>query len=156
MPFQGLHVIFLSVTHWGRDKVAANFLTTFQRSCYWTKMYEFRLRFHWSLFLRVKVTIFQHWLTHWARVALICVGKLSIIGSDNALSPGRRQAIIWTNAGILLIGSLRTNFSEIWVGNHILSSKKIHLKKIVWKMSAILIRPQGDEIMAWRRPPKLF
>ena len=26
------------------------------------------------------------------------------IGSDSGLSPGRRQSIIWTNAGILLIG----------------------------------------------------
>ena len=39
--------------------------------------------------------------------------KLTIIGSDNGLSPGRRQAIIWTNAGILLIRTLGTNFSEI-------------------------------------------
>ena len=39
-------------------------------------------------------------LTHWGRVTHICVGKLTIIGSDNGLSPGRRQAIIWTNAGI--------------------------------------------------------
>ena len=37
------------------------------------------------------------------------VVKLTIIGSDNGLSPGRRQAIIWTNAGILLIEPLRTN-----------------------------------------------
>ena len=43
----------------------------------------------------------------------ICVIKLTIIGSDNGLSPGRRQAIIWTNAGILLIQTLGTNFSEI-------------------------------------------
>ena len=43
----------------------------------------------------------------------ICVSKLTIIGSDNGLSPGRRQAIIWTNAGILLIWPLGTNFSEI-------------------------------------------
>ena len=35
-----------------------------------------------------------------------------IIGSDNSLSPGRRQAIIWTNAGILLIGPMEINFSE--------------------------------------------
>ena len=35
-----------------------------------------------------------------------CVGNVTVIGSDNGLSPGRRQAIIWTNAGILLIGSL--------------------------------------------------
>ena len=34
-------------------------------------------------------------------------------GSDNGLSPGRRQAIIWTNAGILLIGPLGTNINEI-------------------------------------------
>ena len=43
----------------------------------------------------------------------MCVSKLTIIGSDNGLSPGRRQAIIWTNAGIVLIGPLETNFSEI-------------------------------------------
>ena len=58
----------------------------------------------------------------------ICVGKLTIIGSDNGLSPGRRQAIIWTNAGILLIGPLGTNFSEILIEIHIFSFKKMHLK----------------------------
>ena len=45
----------------------------------------------------------------------ICVIRVTIIGSDNGLSPGRRQAIIWTNAGILLIGLLRTNFNEILI-----------------------------------------
>ena len=54
-------------------------------------------------------------LTHWGRVTHICVGKLIIIGSDNGLSPERRQAIIWPNAGILLIGPLGTNFSEIFI-----------------------------------------
>ena len=51
-------------------------------------------------------------ITHWGRVTHICVSQLTIIGSDNGLSPGRRQAIIWTNAGILLIGPLGTNLSE--------------------------------------------
>ena len=36
-------------------------------------------------------------LTHWGRVTHICFRKLTIIGSDNGLSPGRRPAIIWTN-----------------------------------------------------------
>ena len=54
-------------------------------------------------------------LTHWGRVMHICVNKLAIISSDDGLSPGRRQAIIWTNAGILLIGPSRTNFSEILI-----------------------------------------
>ena len=43
-------------------------------------------------------------LTHWGRVTHICLSNLTIIGSENGLSPGRRQAIIWTNAGVLLIG----------------------------------------------------
>ena len=52
-------------------------------------------------------------LTHCrGRVTHICVSKLNTIGSDNGLSPGRRQAIIGINAGILLIGPLGTNFSE--------------------------------------------
>ena len=58
------------------------------------------------------------WLTHWGRVTHICNSNLTIIGSDNGLSPDRRQAIIWTNAGILLIGPLGTNFSEILIENY--------------------------------------
>ena len=46
----------------------------------------------------------------------IYVSKLTNIGSDNGLSPGRRQAIISTKAGILLIGPLGTNFVEILIG----------------------------------------
>ena len=67
-------------------------------------------------------------LTHWGRVTHICVGNLSIISSDNGLSPARRQAIIWTNAGILLIRSLGTHFREILSKNHTFSFKKMHLK----------------------------
>ena len=67
-------------------------------------------------------------LNHWGRVTHICVSKVTIIGSDNGLSPGRRQAIIWTNAGILLIGPFRTNFSEKLIGIQTFSFKKMPLK----------------------------
>ena len=67
-------------------------------------------------------------LTHWSRVTHLCVGNLTIIGSDNGLSPGRRQAIIRTNAGILLIRPLGTNFSEFLVEILIFSFKKMRLK----------------------------
>ena len=60
-----------------------------------------------------KVSIERTTLTHWGRVTHICVDNLTVIGSDNGLSPGRRQTIIWANAGILLIRTLGTNFSEI-------------------------------------------
>ena len=68
------------------------------------------------------------WLTHWSQVTHICVGKLTTIDSDNGLSPGRRQAIIWTNAGLLLIGLLGKQFSEILIGIQTFSFKKMHLK----------------------------
>ena len=58
----------------------------------------------------------------------ICVSELPIIGSDNGLSPGRRQAIIWTNDGILLIRTLGRNFSEILSEIRAFSFKKMHLK----------------------------
>ena len=52
-------------------------------------------------------------LTHRGWVMHICISKLTVIASDNGLSPGQCQAIVWTNAGKLLIGPLGTNLSEI-------------------------------------------
>ena len=77
--------------------------------------------------------------SHWGRAKHICVGKLTTIGSDNVLSPGRRQAIIWTIAGILLIGPLGTNFSEILIGIQTFSFKKMHLKmsSAKWRPSCL-------------------
>ena len=49
------------LTHWGRDKIDAISQTTFSSAFSWMKMNEFRLGFHWSLFLRFESTIFHHW-----------------------------------------------------------------------------------------------
>ena len=77
-------------------------------------------------------------LSHWGRMTHICVNKVTIISSDNnkvtiissdnGLSPERRQAIVWTNAEILLIGTLGIIFSEIVHGN-----SNILCKKCTWK-----------------------
>ena len=64
----------------------------------------------------------------------ICIGKLTIIGSDNGPSPGRRQAIIWTNAGILLIGHFNRN-SNIFIDENT-------FENVVCEMLSILTRPQ--------------
>ena len=74
-------------------------------------------------------------LTHWGQVTHICVGNLTIIGSDNGLSPGRRQAIIWTKAGISFIGPLGTNFSEILIEILTFSFKKMYLQvsSVKWR-----------------------
>ena len=67
-------------------------------------------------------------LTHWGRVTHICINNLTNIGSDNGFSPHRYRAIIWTNDGILLIGPLGPNFSEILIDIQPLSFKKMHFK----------------------------
>ena len=72
----------------------------------------------------------------------ICVGKLAIIGSDNGLSPGRRQAIFWTNAEILSIGPLGTNFSENFNRNSNIFIPENTFESVVCETAAILSRPQ--------------
>ena len=74
-------------------------------------------------------------LTHWGRVTHICISKLTIIDSDNGLSPGQHQAIIWTNAVILLIRPLGTNFNEILVEILTFSFMKMCLKvsSVKWR-----------------------
>ena len=67
-------------------------------------------------------------LTQWGGVTHICVTKLTIVGSDNGLSPGQGQAIIYSNAVILLVGLVRAYSSEILVLNNIFP-----LKKCIWK-----------------------
>ena len=87
----------------------------------------------------------SYWFNSWGWVTHICVSKLTIIGWDNGLSPVRRQAIIWTNAGIVLIGTLGTNFSEILSEIHIFSFNIIHLK-----MSSGKRQPFVSASMCWR------
>ena len=77
----------------------------------------------------------HHQTRYWGRVRHICVSKLTIIGSDNGLSSHRRQAITWTNAGILLTGPLGTKFSEILIAIVRVLFKKMHLKgsSVKWR-----------------------
>ena len=91
------------------------------------------------------------------RVTHICVSELTIIGPDNGLSPGRRQAIILNNAGILLIGSLGANLSEISIEIHIFSFKKRHLKMSSgnWQPSCFILnelRGDSQDIHCWYLP----
>ena len=92
------------------------------QSITWTNVDPIHLCIYSSLGLNL--------LTHWGWMTHICVSKIIIIGSDNGLSPGWHKAIIWTNAVILLIWTLGTNFSEIFSKIHTFSFKKMHLKML--------------------------
>ena len=72
-------------------------------------------------------------LNHWSKVMYVCINKLTSIGSDNGLSTGWYQAIIWTNTEILLIGLLGTNFSEILIKIHTFLFRKMHLEMMSGK-----------------------
>ena len=61
----GTVFIHVFLTHWGRDKMDAISQTTFSSAFSWMKIFEFWLKFHWSLFPRVQLTIFQHWFRWW-------------------------------------------------------------------------------------------
>ena len=84
-----------------------------------------------------------------------CISKLSIICSHNGLPPGQRQAVIWTNVGILLIGPLGTNFNETLIKIHIFAFKKIHFEMLSGKWQPVLSGPQcvniavDNEIWQW-------
>ena len=98
---------------------------------------------------RIKFSGIHMKLTHWGWVTHICIGNLVITGSDNGLSPGRRQAIIWTNAGILLIGPLGKNFNEIFTEIHTFSLTKIYLKMSSGKWPSCLGLNVLKDILLW-------
>ena len=84
--------------------------------------------------------------------AYIFVGNLATIGSDNGLSPGRHQAITWTNAGILLIGPSWTNLRNKLQWNFNRNSNIFiqadALQNVVCEMGSILSRPQCVKVRA--------
>ena len=79
----------------------------------------------------------------------ICVSRLTVTGSDNGLSPGRRQAIIWTIAGILLIGPLGTNFSEnlIEILTFSLTKMRLNVSSAKWRPFCLGLNVLIQEVM---------
>ena len=92
---------------------------------------------------------YQVLLTRWDQVVHIYVSKLTITCSDNGLPPGQLQAIICTNAGILLIRTLGTNISEIVSEIHTFSLKKMHLKmsSAKWRLFCLGLNVLSNKII---------
>ena len=105
-----LSIAFLTLTHWGRDKMDAISQTTLSNAFSWMKILEFRLKFHWSLFLRVLLTIFQHWFWWW-------------LGADQATSHYLNQC--WLDHWCIY-ASLGLN--ELTRGDNIIAQKDDYLE----------------------------
>ena len=108
-------------------------------------LYPKRLSLYRNELLVFPHTAYIKWgsLTHWDRVTHVCVTKLTIIGSHNGLKPDRCQAIIWNNAGILLVSPLGTHFRAEYQSKFIyILIQESAFENVVWKTAAILSRPQ--------------
>ena len=118
--------------------------TRWQVSSYWSR--EKRSLYNRVWLHRVHIyDISTYWsleLTHWGRVTHICASQVTVVGSDNGLSPDRRQAIIWTNAEILLIEPLRTTLSDMLIEVDTFSILENIIENVAWKMAAIWSWPQ--------------
>ena len=82
-------------------------------------------------------------LTYWGRMSHICVSKLGYLW----LSPDGRQAIIWTNAEILLIEPLEMIFSEIFFEIYTFPFKKMHFKMSSGKWRPSFLGPNQLKIL---------
>ena len=89
------------LTNWGRDKMAAILQTPFSNTFSWMKMNELRLIFHWSLFLRVQLIIFQHWFRLW-------------LGTDQVTSHYLNQwwSVYWHICASFSLNELRLHHSN--------------------------------------------
>ena len=129
--FYAVTIVFITVHHLIWDFIISHFGASLASNFGFYKAWKINGTSFWSIWwnnckiLRIHGNSF--W-TYWGRATHVCVSKLTTIGSDNGLSPGWRQAIIWIIAWILLIRPLGTNLSEIWIGIQTFSFKKIHLK----------------------------
>ena len=106
------------ITHLPLDKMTAFSQRIFSDTFSWMKSFVVWLKFYWSLFLRVKLTI-------------------TSIGSENGLAPNRRQAIIWTNTDLIHWRIYVALGGDELIQNHLALSKrysftKLCLKRVPW------------------------
>ena len=108
------------LTNWGRDKMAAFSKTTFSTAFSSIKMFEFRLQFHWSLFPRVQLTIFQHWFRSW-------------LGAVQATSHYLNQ---WWLVYRRIYAWLGLNELRQWLNTHLQLKASF---RILWKISKVFL-----------------
>ena len=87
------------LTHWGRDKMDAILQTTCSSAFSWMKMFKFRLKFHWSLFLKVQLTctnpaLFQ--ITAWRRPGDTPLSEPMMVSSLMHICVTQPQWVNWS------------------------------------------------------------
>ena len=110
---------------------------------------------HYTLFLRVQLTINDHWfgkwlgavrhpectLTHWGRVTYIRVSELTIIGLDDGLSLVGAEQLSEPMLSYTQLDPKEQNSVKYYSKFEYFHSRNV-FENVVWKMAAILYRPQ--------------
>ena len=86
-------------------------------------------------------------LTHWGRVTHIRISNVTIIGSDNGLSPGRCQAIIWTKYENIVYWTFRNKLQWNLNWDSYIFIQYDAFEYGIWKMVAILSQPQCVKLL---------
>ena len=132
MENNSLH--FYQLTHWGRDKMAAISQTRFSNAFSWMEMCEFRSRFHWSLFLGIRLTTFKHWFRWW-------------LGTDKATSHYLNRWWLDYRRKYAPLGLTELN-GELW--NSVNLTEIIFSKAISWVSGDMYIH---DDVIKWNYFP---
>ena len=148
-PWLQAHSILINtLTHWGRDKTDAILQTTFSNAISWMKMFEFWLKFHWCLFIKPQLTIFQHWFGLWLGAEQATSHYLNQWwpSSTTHICVTRHRWVNWGRHNMAAI------FRYIFLNENAWISIKISLIFFFFSKGAIDNIPSLVQIMAWRRP----
>ena len=130
----------VGLTHYGQDNMILIDLFYFEIPFSWIKVIMISLQFESDAFLigLLILIIGLQALTHWGQLTHICINKLTIIGSDNGLSPSHYLNQCWNIVNWTLRNKLQWNFN--WNLNILIQENPS--ENVVWKMLAILSQPQ--------------
>ena len=139
------------LTHWDRDKMAAIFQMTFSNAFSWMKVYKFLLRFHWSLFPKDQLTIFQHtalvYIVGWCRSGAKPLSEPLLVCFTNAL--GLNELI-----GIYTFTVLLRDWSAVGGDNALFVSSSVRDFFVVLQMYPVYSLEshlhQNDQL--WQQP----
>ena len=151
--------------------MAANFLTTFSNAFSWMKIQKFGLRFHWSLFPKVQLTIFHHWfrkwlgawsapihylnqwwLYHWHIYASLGLNGLSNVISLQNLSKTALILTIWSPPGAVVCKSSLASWCwSVAVWWHPARRRASESHRRDWWLLTASPRGQPETEASWRK-----
>ena len=117
------------LTNWGRDRMVAIFQTAFSNAFYWIQNIVLWWNFHYKLFPRVQVTIFQHWFRQWLGVGQADAFMRHSAAKNYMLRSIDRYTHQWNGLSLVYPMPRLCQFIVIWTPINILNEVWITIQK---------------------------